>query len=226
MLTACYVVTILCYNIHTFQFETTPLSSGIFAVCSSWPLLWLRFWCLSVFLTSVWTFKIGIQMSPVLCRSSPLEFSKMEVVMCNCSPAFTSPWSANPPPGLTYQLHKLLTFMIRGREELLMVHFDPPTNPMLPLPVCVCAQGCVSVQCGRVPCPQWQIGLNTILAAEAVVCDLWWGKGQGTLTHTTQQVIGFSKWRGRESESSSVLNKISIHCPNMIVCVEMNSFLF
>lgn len=29
--------------------------------------------------------------------------------------------------------------MIRGRERLLMVHFDPPTNPMLPVPLCECA---------------------------------------------------------------------------------------
>lgn len=108
--------------------------------------------------------------------------------------------------------------MIRGRERLLMVHFDPPTNPMLPVPPCECA-----ARVEGVPCPQWQIGLNTILAAEPVVCDLWWGKGQAALTLAPHQVTGSSR-RGREAERLFVRDNTSIHRPNFIICMEMNSF--
>lgn len=94
-------------------------------------------------------------------------------------------------------------------------------------PLIPCSQSLyVSVQRGwkGVPCPQWQIGLNTILAAEPVVCDLWWGKGQGALTLAPHQVTGSSKWRGREAETLFVQDNTSIHQPNFIICMEMNSF--
>lgn len=76
------------------------------------------------------------------------------------------------------QLHSRLSFSLPGNDqkpevissrsyrfqckwEVWMAHFDPPTNPRLPVRPYESA--------GRVegvPCPQWQIGLNTVLAAE------------------------------------------------------------
>lgn len=68
-----------------------------------------------------------------------------------------------------------------------MAHFDPPTNPRLPVRPYESA--------GRVegvPCPQWQIGLNTVLAAEQKNVIYAKEKGQKAF-NTPNQVSGLAK---------------------------------